>query len=215
MALQPPLSQLLTVDNGVVTYNISQNIRASKLIPDSWDEIVIKNGVTLKGNFIVPPGRTKPLLIRGESKTGSVIEGLGNHKYYGIDGSRAFNHSAVYYGGGKAVITIENLTSKNPDFYHLLSRSKIIADNVRLISTSREPKKIGFSGGDGSIIRNSFIGTTNSDGSIIRNSFIGTTNDAINIYRDEIVVENVLFNICETRLQSNLAGLDKTKDLPQ
>ncbi|MDJ0706818.1 MAG: hypothetical protein QNJ46_26395 [Leptolyngbyaceae cyanobacterium MO_188.B28] len=173
MAFQESFNRPLTIKNGIATYNVSQDIGASKLIPDSWNEIVIKNGVTLKGNFVVRPGRTKPLLIRGESKTGSVIEGLGNHQRYEIDGSRAFNHSAVYYGGFKAVIAVVNLTSKNPDFFHLLSCGKIIVNNVRLINTSKESEKNGFD--------DKKNGFDDNDGSIVRNIFVSPTEDANNI----------------------------------
>ncbi len=163
----------LTVENGVATFTESQTIGARREIPDNWDQVVIEDGVTLKGNFLVPMDRDKPLTIRGESKTGSKIAGLGNHRTY--QGDFSLDYSTIAHQGS-AEITVEDLTSDEPDFYHLYSNGKLNVDNVELTSSEEKFEKDGFDGGAGSSITNSFI---------------STNDDAIKIYDNDILVEDV------------------------
>ncbi len=163
----------VTVENGVATFTENQTIGARTEIPNNWDEVVIEDGVTLRGSFLVPTNRNKPLTIRGESRKGSKIIGLGNDRTY--QGDFSLGYSTIAHEGD-AEITIENLTSDEPDFYHLYSNGKLDVDRVNLTSSEDDFEKDGFAGGDGSSIKNSFI---------------STNDDAIKINDNNIVVENV------------------------
>ncbi|SCG37403.1 hypothetical protein [Micromonospora coxensis] len=142
-----------SVSNGVATFTANKTI--GKLsVPDSWTEIVIGAGVTLKGNFFIPANRTKALTINGRDKQTSQLTGDGPHvKDYARAGVTT---------EAKIKLTLRNYTSVNPRFYHMWARqAQVVMSGMRYIDNRDlgSNNSDGFSGGDNSLIENTFIDT--------------------------------------------------------
>ncbi|GAA3767786.1 hypothetical protein [Micromonospora maritima] len=142
-----------SVSNGVATFTANKSI--GKLsVPDSWTEIVIGAGVTLKGNFFIPANRTKALTITGRDKQTSQLTGDGPH-------AKDYARAGVTTEA-KIKLTLRNYTSVNPRFYHMWAKNAHVVmsgmrylDNRDLGSNNSD----GFSGGDNSLIENTLIDT--------------------------------------------------------
>ncbi|WP_431880089.1 hypothetical protein [Micromonospora marina] len=142
-----------SVSNGVATFTANKSI--GKLsVPDSWTEIVIGAGVTLRGNFFIPANRTKALTIIGRDKQTSQLTGDGPHvKDYARAGVTT---------EAKIKLTLRNYTSVNPRFYHMWAKSaQVVMSGMRYLDNRDlgSNNSDGFSGGDDSLIENTFIDT--------------------------------------------------------
>jgi hypothetical protein len=142
-----------SVSNGVATFTANKSI--GKLsVPDSWTEIVIGAGVALKGNFFIPANRTKALTITGRDKQTSQLTGDGPH-------TKDYARAGVTTEA-KIKLTLHNYTSVNPRFYHMWAKNaQITMSGMQYLDTRDlgSNNSDGFSGGDKSLIENTFIDT--------------------------------------------------------
>ncbi|WP_157745015.1 hypothetical protein [Micromonospora coxensis] len=142
-----------SVSNGVATFTASRTIDKFT-VPNSWSQIVINAGVTLKGNFVIPENRTAALTISGKNAETSRLTGNGPHVK---DFSRAGVSTDATFK-----LTLRNYTSINPRFYHMWARrAQVVMTGMRYIDDrdGYHNNSDGFSGGADSTIENSFIDT--------------------------------------------------------
>lgn len=157
------------VVDGVATYRSDTTIGRLS-VPSSWKKIVIGEGVTLRGNFLIPGNRTAALTIQGEDARTSELVGDGSHV-------KDTDHAAVSTDA-RIDLTLRTFTSLNPRHFHVVAkRSKVLASGIRVIDDRDEydNNSDGFGGGDGSVIENSYI---------------DTWDDTFKVYNGDLTVRN-------------------------
>ena len=156
------IAQNPKVVNGVATYHSNKTIGQKFMVPDSWNVIVIKANVTVKGNFVTPDTRKKDLTVRGENWNTSVITGTGNVMSY-PDNKDNRRYLSAISNNGQGTLFVENLKSFNPDKFHLRSEGRIIVKKCKIIQEAGIEKghADGVHGGrrSKSEIHDSFIST--------------------------------------------------------
>ncbi|MFF9179305.1 hypothetical protein [Streptomyces sp. NPDC014793] len=143
----------LVVAGGVATYRSDATI-GQLSVPSSWKKIVIAEGVTLRGNFLIPSTRTAPLTIQGENAETSRLVGGGSHV-------KDPDFAAVSTDA-RIDLTLKDFTSLDPRFYHILAkRAKVLASGMRVIDDrdAGNNNSDGFGGGDGSVVEDSYFDT--------------------------------------------------------
>ncbi|MGB2567690.1 hypothetical protein ACPFP2_04440 [Micromonospora citrea] len=158
-----------SVSNGVATFTASRTIDKFT-VPNSWSQIVIDAGVTLKGNFVIPENRTAALTIAGKNAETSVVTGNGPH-------TKDFTQAGVSTEAS-IKLTLRNYTSLNPRFYHMhAKKSQLLVSGMRYIDDRDEyhNNSDGFSGGANSVIENTFI---------------DTWDDSVKLYNGDLTIRN-------------------------
>ncbi|MCG8700084.1 MAG: T9SS type A sorting domain-containing protein [Bacteroidales bacterium] len=154
------LAQNLEVVNGVATFKGDTTIGLRFMVPDSWDTIVIKENVTVTGNFVTPDERNKDITVHGEDWNTSVLHGSGNIQPYPNNVENRRFASAIS-NNGKGTLFVENLKSHNPDKFHLRSEGRIIVKHCNIIEDEGRGHADGVHGGRGSKseVHDSYIST--------------------------------------------------------
>jgi hypothetical protein len=174
---------------GILTFESSGTMPEHKegfhwVVPADVRQIVISEGVTLKGAFRVSyRDSANPLQILGENRETSVL--------YGTDAERWTTENKIAendkwkYGAvsvlADAVVHVTNLTSQNPRGYNIsgyANKAVLHVSRCNLIDT-REGDNNNSDG---------FIGAA---GSTIADSLISTSDDGIKVYRD-MNIKNVI-----------------------
>ncbi|MGB2571646.1 hypothetical protein ACPFP2_24810 [Micromonospora citrea] len=158
-----------SVRDGVATFTASRTIDKFT-VPDSWSRIVIGAGVTLKGNFLIPANRTKPLTIAGENAETSQVVGNGPHvKDYSFAGVST---------EARIKLTLSTYTSRNPRIFHMhAKKAQLLVSGMRYI----DDRDAGNNNSDG------FSGGANS---VIENTFIDTWDDSVKLYNGDLTIRN-------------------------
>ncbi|MET9390230.1 hypothetical protein ABZY20_07415 [Streptomyces sp. NPDC006624] len=157
------------VVGGVATFHSDATIGRLS-VPSSWKKIVIGEGVTLRGNFLIPADRTTALTIQGEDAETSRLVGDGGHV-------KDTDFAAVSTEA-RMDLTLRTFTSLNPRHFHIIAkRAKVLASGIRVIDDRDEyhNNSDGFGGGDGSVIENSYF---------------DTWDDTFKLYNGELTVRN-------------------------
>ncbi|ANY19345.1 Dextranase precursor [Tsuneonella dongtanensis] len=165
-----------TAPNRIVQRYDADTVVGSKFaVPDAWDEIVIGPGATVRGSFLIPDTRAKPLLIRGADRETSRLVGMGD-----LDRNTATDPNVRDRSGvmsfSKARVTVSTLTSLDPDKFHILARGPLTVEHVTMRETRGEATTDGVGGGDGTIVRDVLI-----------DSF----DDALKVYSGGMLFEDV------------------------
>jgi hypothetical protein len=141
------------VIGGVATFHTDRAI-GKFTVPDSWSRIVIGAGVTLRGNFVIPEQRTKPLTIAGGDPRTSRLTGDGPHV-------KDFTRAGVSTEA-EIKLTLTGYTSVNPRFYHMSAKkAQVVMSGMTYLDDRDEfhNNSDGFSGGADSLIENTVIDT--------------------------------------------------------
>ncbi|MEU4684362.1 hypothetical protein [Streptomyces xinghaiensis] len=141
------------VADGVARYD-SDTTLGRLSVPSSWKKIVIGEGVTVRGSFLIPAGRTTALTIEGENARTSRLVGHGDHV-------KDPSHAAVSTEA-RIELRLRTFTSLNPRHFHIIAkRAKVLASGIRVIDDRDNGgnNSDGFGGGDGSVVENSYFDT--------------------------------------------------------
>ncbi|WP_035014808.1 hypothetical protein [Catenovulum agarivorans] len=169
----------LTLSNQTGTIVIDDN--------NDYDEIVIPENKTIQANIHILKGRTNDVVIRGNNRSTSILapNGLWGESQEDAKGTAGKKLSTIY-ADCNCTVSISNLTSRNPEKFHILGdtdNTLMLVDNVNLYTRIAANSDVhhhhttdGFGGGVGSSIRYSNI---------------DTFDDSIKVYRTEMTVENV------------------------
>ena len=158
-----------TVRAGVATFTADRTIDRFT-VPDSWSQIVIGAGVTLKGNFLVPAGRTAALTISGADAETSRVVGNGPH-------TKDYTFAGVSTEA-RIRLTLRGYTSLNPRIFHMhAKKAQLLISGMRYI----DDRDAGDNNSDG------FSGGANS---VIEDTFIDTWDDSVKLYNGDLTIRN-------------------------
>jgi hypothetical protein len=140
-----------SVRGGVATFCRSTTIGARYRVPDSWQKIVIKKGVTLKGNFIIA-GPTRDFVVEGEGETSVLDNSMTPYR----KGDRAYV-GVRFENRGDLLVT--NFKSRNPANFHITAWGPTVVDKMWIIDDRGQSSTDGVHSTKGVEILNSFIST--------------------------------------------------------
>lgn len=144
-----------SVVNGVATYTSDINIGRKFQVPDSWNKILIKEGVTITGSFYMG-SRSKPIEIAGESRETSVIQGDGSRPT--DDGIKGRTYSAIRCDGSPDLY-VHDLKITRPMKFHIHGGfGNVTVERCNIIAGTHTYTTDGIHGGKGkTIVRDCYI----------------------------------------------------------
>ena len=153
-------TQNLVITGNTATFWGDTTIGLTFYVPNAWDTIVIKENVTVTGNFVTPDERTKDITVRGEDWNTSVLKGTGNVMPYENNVLNRRLATAIS-NNGKGTLFVENLKSYNPDKFHLRSEGRIIVNHCNIVQDAGLGHADGVHGGrrSKSEVHDSYIST--------------------------------------------------------
>lgn len=145
----------------IAEYKSNKTIGQKFPVPTSWDIIRIKKGVTVTGSFFADASRgSKNLTVEGDvsSRETCIIKGSGNHTTGGTVEDR--QKSNIRYEGS-GLLTVRNLTSLNPDKFHIWGKKTVKVYNCRIIDNRGAHTTDGVHGGlnSKSVVQDCYIST--------------------------------------------------------
>ena len=148
-------AQKLVVKNGIATYSADTIIGKKFEVPDSWNKIVIKKGVTITGSFYMG-SRTKPIEIMGESRETSVIQGDGSRPT--DDGIKGRSYSAIRCDGSPDLY-VHDLKVTRPMKFHIHGGfGNVTVERCNIIAGTHTFTTDGIHGGKGkTIVKDCYI----------------------------------------------------------
>lgn len=140
------------VVNGVATYHSNKTIGARFVVPNSWNKIIIKKNVTIKGNFIIN-NPARDFVIEGENWNTSILD---NSMTTYVKGERQLCNIRFANHGS---LLLKNFTSKNPANFHITAWAPVTIDHCRIIENRRQVSTDVAHSNHGVTILNSYIST--------------------------------------------------------
>jgi hypothetical protein len=149
------VAQKLVVKNGVATYSADTIIGKKFQVPDSWNKIVIKKGVTITGSFYMG-SRSKAIEIMGESRETSVIQGDGSRPT--DDGMKGRSYSAIR-SDGSPDLYVHDLKVTRPMKFHIHGGfGNVTVERCNIIAGTHTFTTDGIHGGKGkTIVKDCYI----------------------------------------------------------
>lgn len=137
-------AQNLIVSNGVATFHGDTIIGQKFLVPDSWNKIIIKEDVTIRGSFYMPT-RNKAIEIMGESRKTSIIRGIKS--MHDLKSKEGRQYSGIRCDKSPDVY-IHHLKSYNPDKFHISAgNGNVKVESCDLIDDRGQHTTDGVHGG--------------------------------------------------------------------
>ncbi len=149
------LAQNPSVVDGVATYTNSINIGRKFAVPDAWNKIVIKKGVTITGSFYMGD-RNHPIEIMGECRKTSIIQGDGSRPT--DDGIKGRSYSAIRCNASPDLY-VHDLTITRPMKFHIHGGfGNVTVERCDIIAGSNTHTTDGIHGGKGkTIVKDCYI----------------------------------------------------------
>lgn len=146
----------LNVKDGVATFTQNATIGAKYKVPGDWKKIIIKDKVTLKGNFLIATHNSS-IEIAGEGWESVLDNSITPYKKGGPN--RDYCNIRYTCNDKKAVLKLSNFVSKNPANFHITSWAPVEIHKMKIIDTRGQPSTDGVHSTHGAKIYDSFIST--------------------------------------------------------
>lgn len=150
------------------------------LIPPGVTKVHIAKGVTVNGAF----HSNGSVTITGEDRKTSIVDGTDEQKWSQKRGIKAFTICTFQNFGG--VMTISNLTSRNPRGFHVRGWDKV----VHAVSCDFLDQRGGH--------HNNSDGFEGGDGSTVHDCYFESGDDIIKVYHDVTVTDTTIKMVTNT-----------------